>query len=310
MQNYYKKFSLVLFGALVGMNAACAQVAMNTPYSGVSIPKMEAKAHMKKTKPVVLETKLNVAKTTVKQGEFFVVTIENARARPTVWFNTLAYRTFKHGDKYRTLIPAENLMKPGSYSIKARAGSWTETLPVKVLAHGKEVQQITLTDDKDGITATRKELNAIGAAFKTKSDEQLWDGKFMLPSTARKSSPFGVPRSYNKGPVESYHKGLDFAGNHGSLIVAPADGKVIVAGKEAEGFHVHGNTIILDHGHGVTSIYMHMNSFDVKEGDMVTKGQKLGTVGHTGISTGPHLHWGVYVFGTSVDPNLFVNNSI
>ena len=56
--------------------------------------------------------------------------------------------------------------------------------------------------------------------------------------------------------------------------------------------------------------FLNYGKFDVKEGDMVTKGQKLGTVGHTGISTGPHLHWGVYVFGTSVDPNLFVNNSI
>ena len=115
-----------------------------------------------------------------------------------------------------------------------------------------------------------------------------------------------MKRSYNKGPVDSYHKGLDFAGKMGSPVFAPADGKVALTGLEKDGFQVHGNTILIDHGHALSSIYLHLSKIDVKKGDMVTKGQKIGEVGHTGISTGPHLHWGTYLYGTSVDPELFV----
>jgi murein DD-endopeptidase MepM/ murein hydrolase activator NlpD len=70
----------------------------------------------------------------------------------------------------------------------------------------------------------------------------------------------------------------------------------------ADGFELHGNTIGIDHGQGVASIYIHLNSISVREGDFVQPGQTIGTVGSTGASTGPHLHWGVYVNGVAVDP--------
>jgi len=119
-----------------------------------------------------------------------------------------------------------------------------------------------------------------------------------------------VKRSYNNGPLDSYHKGLDFAAGTGSPVLAPAAGKVVTVGYEKEGFVVHGNSVILDHGHGITSIYMHLNTVDVKVGDLLKAGDKIGTVGHTGISTGPHLHWGVYAHGTSTDPEQFVASPI
>ncbi|MDR9402283.1 MAG: M23 family metallopeptidase, partial [Halothece sp. Uz-M2-17] len=88
----------------------------------------------------------------------------------------------------------------------------------------------------------------------------------------------------------------------GSPVVAPASGTVALVGKESEGFRVHGNTVGIDHGQGVLSIFLHLNDINVQEGDRVTAGQKIGTVGSTGASTGPHLHWGLYVNGQAIDP--------
>lgn len=269
----------------------------------------KAAAHQKAAKST--ETAMWLDKTTIKQGDFISAFAVNVKDKPTFWFNAKAYKPFKLSEnKYRALIPVENLTTPGNYAVKFKSGSWVEKIPVTVVSHGKEIQHIHLTPGKSSISATKRELNAIGGAFQAKSKAKLWKGKFAYPSAARKSSPFGVPRSYNKAPVSSYHKGLDFAGDMGSPVYAPADGKVIVAGKEKRGFKVHGNTIILDHGHAVTSIYMHMSKFDVENGASVKKGQKLGEIGHTGISTGPHLHWGVYLYGTSIDPENFISKEV
>jgi murein DD-endopeptidase MepM/ murein hydrolase activator NlpD len=77
---------------------------------------------------------------------------------------------------------------------------------------------------------------------------------------------------------------------------------VRLVGREAKGFEIHGNTIGLDHGQEVLSIMIHLSRIDVKEGDFVTAGQRIGAIGDTGASTGPHLHWGLYVNGVAVDP--------
>jgi len=250
---------------------------------------------------------LSIKKSSVAQGQFFDVEISDVDKNPLVWFNSESFLSFKVADKtYRALVPVENLTKPGAYAIKAKSGDWEEKIPVTVLDNKKAVQKIYLDPDKSSLEPTSKEISEIAYALKTKTEERYAKAKFIYPSSAAKSSPFGVKRSYNNGPVDSYHKGLDFAGNMGSPVFAPADGKVLLTGYEKDGYQVHGNTILIDHGHAISSIYLHLSKIDVKKGDIVTKGQKIGEVGHTGISTGPHLHWGTYLYGTSVDPELFV----
>ena len=252
--------------------------------------------------------KLSIKASSVKQGEFYEVTITGVKRTPLVWFNQIAFRAFKFADKeYKALIPVENLTKPGSYAILARAEKWEDKLSVTVIDNKKPVQHITLGKSKSGLSASQKELSEISSAFRLRSEDLYSTDHFIYPSKARKSSPFGVKRSYNNAPVSSYHKGVDFAGAMGSPVYAPGDGKVVLTGYEKEGYNIHGNTIILDHGHAFTSIYMHLSKIDVKEGDFVKKGQKIAEVGHTGISTGPHLHWGTYLYGISVDPELFID---
>ena len=309
-----KKISLTILALMIPL----AALAMGL------IPKVHAE-----------DLKLNLDSTVKKQGEFFEAIVRGTEKRPRIWFNSKEFRMYeipdpdpalwkpvqhehdstkaeKFSDRkvFRALIPVENMTKPGTYSVLARLGKWEEKIPVEIKDNGKGIQQITLDTTKSGLSATQKELNAVGGGLRTLNEDKFWEGKFIYPSHAPKSSPFGVKRSYNKAPVSSYHKGLDFAGAKGDPVVAPADAEVVVAGYEADGFVVHGNALILDHGHGVTSIYMHLSEIEVKEGDKVKQGQRIGKIGHTGISTGPHLHWGVYLYGTSVEPELFVTKDI
>lgn len=303
--NFMKKISLgILLLALFALGVKPAS-------SAKALAALAPKASTPKSLP-----SLNLNGTALQQGNFFIATVHNSKKKPTVWFNGIAYRSYELGpNTYRALIPIENLTKPGSYAVKAKAGSWEQKIPVTVKDNHKKIQYITLSPSKDEVRASSKEMRAINKLLGTKSKDKLWDGKFMYPNNARKSSVFGSKRAYRtdpnaKPPVTSYHKGLDFAAQHGSPVLAPADGKVVITGTEDGGFYIHGGCVGLDHGHGVDSIYMHLSKVLVKKGDFVKKGQKIGEVGSTGISTGPHLHWGVYINGTSVDPEYFVNSNI
>ena len=258
-----------------------------------------------------VEPTMTVDKTTVKQGQIITAKFYGLKHRPLVHFTGRDFDTYKLSEGvYWSAIPVENLTKPAEYILRGESGSWYQEFKIKVIDNQKGLQRIFLKDDKDDLVATAKELSAVGSGLHAASETKLWQGLFCYPCKAPKSSPFGVKRSYNNGPVDSYHKGLDFAAGTGTPVTAPAPGKVVTIGFEKDAFVVHGNTVILDHGQGITSIYMHLHKIDVQLGDFVQTGDKIGEVGHTGISTGPHLHWGVYAHGISTDPEQFVQNDL
>ncbi|MGB6836489.1 MAG: M23 family metallopeptidase, partial [Dehalococcoidia bacterium] len=116
------------------------------------------------------------------------------------------------------------------------------------------------------------------------------------------SSPYGIARSYDGGPITSYHTGTDFLADEGAPVMACASGTVAFVGA----LHLRGNGVILDHGAGVFSAYHHLAQVSVALGQSVTAGDLVGTVGSTGLlTTGPHLHWEVIVMGVNVDPVLW-----
>jgi murein DD-endopeptidase MepM/ murein hydrolase activator NlpD len=119
------------------------------------------------------------------------------------------------------------------------------------------------------------------------------------------NSPFGVKRYYNGKFSGNYHKGIDQRSPQGRPIKAIADGQVILASS----FHLHGGTVGLDHGQGITSIYIHQSKLLVKPGQLVKQGDVIGHVGSTGFASGPHLHWGLYIHGTPVDPTNWLKVS-
>jgi murein DD-endopeptidase MepM/ murein hydrolase activator NlpD len=223
---------------------------------------------------------------------------------PTVKFKQQTYKTFNIGsDRYRVLLPTTPLDKPGIWPLEVKAGEEVKKLTVKVANRSFPTQRINLPPGKAGATATPKERAAVKAFKALVTPQKFWNGAFIKPNRGRISSVFGVRRYYNgKFAKDYYHRGVDYAGGSGSPVVAPAAGKVALVGQEVAGFRVHGNVVGVDHGQGVVSIFMHLKTIKVKEGDFVQPGDMIGTVGSTGASTGPHLHWGLYVQGQSIDP--------
>jgi len=155
---------------------------------------------------------------------------------------------------------------------------------------------------------------ALGAAetayldrvFAPVTPDPLWQGVFAMPVQGRQTSPFAIRRSYNGGPLGSYHGGMDIAVDAGTTVLAANRGRVVLA----EPLKVRGNAVIIDHGMGVYSCYYHLSEIRVQKGQMVEKGQVVGLAGSTGLSTGPHLHWELRVTGKAVDPAQWIQRPI
>jgi len=143
------------------------------------------------------------------------------------------------------------------------------------------------------------ELARIAAARTGSSASEGWRQKFIWPARGRISGVFGSQRIY-RGEPGSYHSGVDVAAGAGSTVVAPADGVVVLAGGPA--FSLEGNLVIVDHGMGLSSSFLHLSRVDVREGQTVRQGQPIGAVGATGRATGPHLHWGMKLGDARIDP--------
>ena len=165
------------------------------------------------------------------------------------------------------------------------------------------VERLWLPPSKAALTAAPPERRRTAAWRALRTPAQHWTGPFVAPAASEVTAGYGLQRVYNGVYAEGYyHKGVDYAGPTGAPVRAPQDGVVALAGAERAGFPLHGNCLGLDHGHGVGSLFLHLDAVAVAEGARVKRGEVIGTIGNTGISTGPHLHWGLYVNGACVDP--------
>ncbi len=149
------------------------------------------------------------------------------------------------------------------------------------------------------------ELAQINAARAKSHDVAGWRQDFMWPVTGRISGLFGSQRIY-KGEPGSYHSGVDVARPTGTPIIAPADGVVVLAAQLP--FTLEGKLLMLDHGMSLNSAFLHLSRIDVKVGDVVRRGQRIGAIGTTGRSTGPHLHWGMKWGNARIDPLLIAGS--
>jgi murein DD-endopeptidase MepM/ murein hydrolase activator NlpD len=224
---------------------------------------------------------------------------------PSVTVGEKVYPSFEIApNKYRSFIPTTPLEKPGIRRVTIGGNDQRQrNLTVYIGDRKFPTQRITLPPGKAGLEATELELNRVAAFKNLQTPEKYWNGVFLRPNKGQMTTTYGVRRYYNgKFADDYYHRGLDYAGAAGSAVIAPAAGRVALVGTVSQGFRVHGNVVGIDHGQGVTSIFMHLSRINVKEGDLVKAGQLIGGVGSTGASTGPHLHWGLYVNGQSIDP--------
>lgn len=147
------------------------------------------------------------------------------------------------------------------------------------------------------------ELAQITAARAVRSDSEGWRQSFIRPVSGRISGLFGAQRIYN-GTPGSYHNGMDIAAARGQDFVAPADGVVTLAANDA--FTLEGHLLMIDHGMGLNSAFLHASELLVKKGDVVRQGQVIGRVGATGRASGPHLHWGMKWNAARIDPKLLL----
>jgi len=171
------------------------------------------------------------------------------------------------------------------------------------------VKKELVKDGKHQITDT--EDKAWDAFHELCSEKQLWRGAFKLPvEDYIITTEYGQQRSYNGKDAEGYfHRGVDYGCWTGEPVLAPAAGRVELVGSEDKGFSLAGNCVGVDHGHGVRTVMFHLDTTEVTPGQTVKTGDRLGTVGTSGCSTGSHLHWGLWVGDECVDPQPWLDGT-
>lgn len=161
--------------------------------------------------------------------------------------------------------------------------------------------QNQVTPDPESLKRIHRETERIQAVLNNFDDSQNADWQMVWPVEGRISGLFGRRRVFNGEPRKP-HGGIDIAAKTGTLIMAPADGKVADTGD----YFFNGKTIFIDHGQGLVSVYCHLDEINVQPGDKVSQGSRIGTVGATGRVTGPHLHLGISLNGTMIEPRLLM----
>ncbi len=145
------------------------------------------------------------------------------------------------------------------------------------------------------------ERRALGSVLGRRTPEALWSGPFVAPSDGTMDSPYGEQSFYN-GRRAWWHQGMDYAASAGAPVVAANAGVVALA----QALPLGGNTVVIDHGQGVFTEYLHLSAFTVRVGARVAQGALVGRIGATGLVTGPSLHWGLFVNGTWVNPSFWM----
>lgn len=183
--------------------------------------------------------------------------------------------------------------------VSLRIGVLKHTLPLPVRADHRAVQSLGFeTAEFLHMNASRaKEDQKLAAIYAIRSP-QYWKKSFVAPAKGYITSPFGTPRRYTPKTPIAYHTGADYGTAVGTPIYATNRGRVALVAK----YQVRGNITVIDHGLGVFSVYLHQSKVAVQVGDIVDRGQYIGAVGNTGLSTGAHLHWEMVVRGKHSEP--------
>jgi murein DD-endopeptidase MepM/ murein hydrolase activator NlpD len=225
------------------------------------------------------------------------------------WFLGQDLHFIGQNGSYWALAGVDSLTPPGGYPVvlKATEVGSGDLLTVQdtftVTAGSFPTYNVAVPTGRQNLldpTLSQAEAAKVNAVFDGVSQARVWAGTFDPPLAGelRITASFGQRRSYSGGPVSTYHAGWDLGADAGTPVHAPMTATVALA----EPLQVRGNAVILDHGLGVFTGYWHLSEIDVTAGEVVTPGQTIGLVGNTGLSTGPHLHWEMRVFGVPVDP--------
>ncbi|MFQ2347803.1 MULTISPECIES: M23 family metallopeptidase [Aeromonas] len=210
----------------------------------------------------------------------------------------------EEGKRWIAIVGIPLKSQPGPHQLQVSDG---RTLDFTVGSKQYREQHIKLKNSRqvnplaEDMARINRELAEQTRAYQTFSPAQPSNLLFDKPVEGPLSSPFGLRRFFN-GEERNPHSGLDFAVGAGTPIKAPAAGKVILIGN----YFFNGNTVFVDHGQGLISMFCHMSKVDVKLGQSLPRGGIVGRVGATGRATGPHMHWNVSLNDARVDPAIFI----
>jgi murein DD-endopeptidase MepM/ murein hydrolase activator NlpD len=248
---------------------------------------------------------IRLSATEVKQGDVLIVRVDSSldldgriEERRLDFFRTL------EKDVQWALWGADVDERPGVKNVKVRMGTGSAQLESAFRVSPREFPSEELTVSSEftdlspsAVKRMETERAEIERVFSRKSASPLWAGDFQMPGPFAVTSHFGMRRTLN-GSLQSRHLGVDFRAEQGAPVYAPNNGRIVLAREH----FLTGKTLVLDHGSGLYSIFLHLSGFDALEGDSVRKGDLIGRVGSTGRATGPHLHWSVRLAGARVDP--------
>ncbi|MDC0598379.1 peptidoglycan DD-metalloendopeptidase family protein [Gammaproteobacteria bacterium] len=214
-----------------------------------------------------------------------------------------------HNNQQVALVGIPLSAKAGEHELSVQASNGEFfTLAFSVEDKTYREQYLTITNERqvnpnsqdlERIAIESREMNR---AFSSWSEPEVPVTYLDVPTEGIKSDSFGFRRFFNEQP-RNPHSGMDIAAAEGTPILAPASGTIVATGN----YFFNGNTIILDHGYGLITLYCHMNEIDVEVGTQVMAGEQIGKVGQTGRVTGPHLHWSVNLNNVRVDPALLID---
>jgi murein DD-endopeptidase MepM/ murein hydrolase activator NlpD len=230
---------------------------------------------------------------------------------PVVRFQNQRVLVLRSNGMWQAVVGLPLSLDAGEQHLDISDRAATRTLAFQVLPKHYNTQYLTLANKRQ-VNPTPNDLIRIAReqelsrqAFATWSEVLADDLRFDLPAHGRFSSTFGLRRFFNN-EARQPHSGLDIAAPEGTPVLAPAAGTVIETGK----YFFNGNTVFIDHGQGLISMYNHLSRISVKKGARVARAQRIGAVGKTGRVTGAHLHWTVSLNNARVDPMLFLSPAI
>ena len=244
----------------------------------------------------------------IKAGDAFIVKItsETTSHNPIAYISNKRLHFSSCGETCFIAIGAVTTeTKPGNYTINIKVGHEKRNLTLVVNPAHFPTLNLTLPEDKvflssENLKRVKKEEKLLRSLFQ-RVTEKLWDGSFILPLENDFSTAFGAKRILNQKRI-SIHRGLDITGKMGEEVKAANHGRIVFS----EELFFGGKTVIIDHGQGIYTIYMHLSKFNVQQNAIIKKGDIIGFVGATGRATGPHLHFGVKVLNTNTNPVSFV----
>ncbi len=245
-------------------------------------------------------------------GGIAIVELGKAEGQaPVVYYKKKRIMVLKADNRWQAVVGIPLSAKPGKHTLRLASAKKDpkETFGFEVLAKSYAEQHITIKNKRkvnpnaEDMKRIRGERSRIRQALSHWAERAEVDTQFVLPVEGRLSSPFGLQRFFNEQPRKP-HSGIDIAAPEGTPIHTPAAGTVIEIGD----FFFNGNSVFIDHGQGLVTMYCHMSQITVKPGQTIARGEIIGAIGQTGRATGPHLHWGVSLNDTRVDPGLFFEN--